>query len=82
MVALRGHPRLQVQLLRLQVLPHRNTFFKLQFYRLKTVFANSRTALPNFLAKVGLGIFAEFAFTTLRHIQRDDGVTLVKKNRE
>lgn len=34
------------------------------------------TVLPNFLAEVGLGIFAEFAFTTLRHIQRDDSVAL------
>lgn len=31
--------------------------------------------LPNFLAKVGLGVFAEFAFTTLRHIQRYDSIT-------
>lgn len=35
--------------------------------------------LPNFLAKVGLGIFAEFAFTTLWHIQWDDSITLKKK---
>lgn len=34
--------------------------------------------LPNFLAKVGLGVSAEFAFTTLRHIQRYDSITLKK----
>lgn len=34
-------------------------------------------ALPNFLAKVSLGILAEFALSTLRHVQRDDGVTLM-----
>lgn len=48
-------------------------------HRLKSALI-SLTALPNFLAKVGLGIFAEFAFTTLWHIQRDDSITLVKKN--
>lgn len=37
------------------------------------------TVLPNFLAQVGLGIFAEFAFTTLRHIQRDDSVAWEKR---
>lgn len=31
--------------------------------------------LPDLLAEVGLGIFAELAFSTLRHIQWDDGVT-------
>lgn len=35
--------------------------------------------LPNFLAKVGLGVSAEFAFTTLRHIQRYDSITWGKK---
>lgn len=34
--------------------------------------------LPDFLAKVGLGVSAEFAFTTLRHIQRYDSITLKK----
>lgn len=30
---------------------------------------------PNFLAKVGLGIFAEFAFLALWYVQRNDSVT-------
>ena len=64
---------LRVQLLKSQI----NKQNQFQFYisRMHKLV----TVLPNFLAQVGLGIFAEFAFTTLRHIQWDDSVAWEKR---